>query len=738
MQTVQSMLASCRTASTALVSLLFALTLALSAMLLFLAEPALAKALLPPFGGAPAVWNTALLFFQAALLAGYVYAHVVASRVPFRMQLPLHAAILGIATLTLPVGLAMGWTPDGSVPPVLSIVIALAGAAGLPFVLVSATAPLLQSWFARSNTAGASDPYFLYAASNAGSLIALLAYPSLFEPFMDLGSQFLYWSAGFLILCALVMACGMIVLLSPRLDAPAAAASEDSGERLRPVSPGRRLRWVALSFVPSSLLLGVTSHITTDIAPVPLLWVLPLLLYLLTFILSFGSKSFVLHRWNLRAAPYVLICFAVFQASPGTHALLSLGINLVLFFVLALMCHGELARDRPSSSRLTEFYLLISIGGLLGGIFNAIVAPLVFSDLYEYPLAIVFACLLRPGGKEEGFRSALWTGAAMLAAGVAVTYAAQSSAAITAFLGMGLLAFLSFAWHRQSLRFALAMGALLASPFIAQAFNGTRLSQTRSFFGAYTISDENAGQLRTMRHGTTLHGSQSTDASRRLEPLTYYWRQGPAGEAISSLAPLALQEVGVAGLGTGSMSCYRKEGQAWSFFEIDPSIVAMVQSGRYFTFVRSCAASARFVAGDARLSLGTDRPHRYGLLVLDAFSSDAIPVHLLTREAFTVYDDKLMESGVILANISNRYLDFSTLVASLASEKGMTSFVKEFTPSKAEAGQGAAPSIWMAASRNRDFLAKLASYPGWRKMEAIPGYRVWTDGYSNILGVLRW
>jgi spermidine synthase len=401
------------------------------------------------------------------------------------------------------------------------------------------------------------------------------------------------------------------------------------------------------------------------------------------------------------------------------------------------MCHGELARSRPGTAHLTEFYLLMSLGGMLGGLFNSIVAPLVFTGVYEYPIAIVLACLLYPGSEwtKLSGRDIAWI-LGTLSAAVVIRYASRDSSAIIALLAQIGLAVFVFGWYARPIRFGFAIGAMLAAPYL-YAFDSTRLEQKRSFFGVHTIQQERAGAFLTLKHGTTLHGAQYTNPTRRREPLTYYSTMGPIGQFFAALEGNIIERIGVVGLGTGSVSCYRQPGQNWTFFEIDAGIIETARSGQHFTFLRDCAPNARMVVGDARLSLAAEPPRSFELLILDAFSSDAIPVHLLTREAFSTYASRITPEGFLLVHVSNRHLKLAPLVANLGSELGMTALVQKHQPSKDEAAQFVTPSEWVVLTRSIEGLAKLAHDERWQELRLRSEAGVWTDDFSNLLGVLQ-
>ena len=712
----------------------FTLTLVLSAGLLFAVQPMFAKMALPLFGGSPAVWNTSMLFFQAALLLGYGYAHWISSRLSVRQQVCVHAALLLAAMLALPIGIPSDWTPGRGDDPGLTLFWTMLLALGAPFVVVSATAPLLQSWFGKGALTRTDDPYFLYAASNFGSLTALLAYPVAIEPLLDLRDQSATWSGGFVLLIGFVVACGLATLVG----AVAVDGQSKSGsEAIAPISARRRLHWIALSFVPSSLLLSATTYITTDIAAVPLLWILPLALYLLSFVVTFARTPLPRHSWVLRITPYVVTLFLIASRFAVGNASLLLLVHLVLLFTLALMCHGELARRRPPSGNLTEFYLLMSLGGVLGGVFNAMIAPLLFNDLYEYPLAIVLACLLYPGTWDRRPGAAIGIAIAVLAVALITEYFADDMHKLVKVSVFGALGIVAFGCYRNPLRFGLAAAAIMSAPLLMRAVDGSIIEQERNFFGVYKIRVDAARDLYILSHGTTVHGAQHIGLDGPPEPIVYYSRRGPVGQLFASLDPASLREVGVVGLGAGSISCYRQPGQNWTFFEINPSIVAMAQSGRHFTFMKSCAPDARIVIGDARLSLESERSGRFDMLVLDAFSSDSIPVHLLTREAFKTYLDKLEPDGLLVIHVSNRYLNLVPAVANLGGEMHMKVLKRTFMPTSEEADRMITGATWMVLSKNAPLIARLASDTRWREIAPNPDFPTWTDSYSNIWSVLR-
>ncbi len=775
--------------------LLYSLTLFVSATLLFVVQPMVGKMILPLLGGTPAVWSTCLVFFQAMLLAGYAYAHASATWVGISRQAILHLAVLAIPLGFLPLSVNPALLRGGEANPVLDVLMLLSISVGLPFFVVSATAPLLQRWFSHTGHPSGRDPYFLYAASNLGSMLALLGYPTLIEPRLHLRdygwlSQTRLWGLGYLVLAALTALCaltlwrGMPSRLAPgsseRVGAPA-IESPDPPEGLREDTPSssRRLRWVALAFVPSSLLLGVTTYITTDIAAVPLLWVLPLALYLLSFILAFGSWPARLHRAVVSMLlPLALIVIFFMVSGFRQRIWLTVIWHLALLLMVALSCHGELALSRPSPRHLTEFYLLISVGGVLGGVFNALVAPLVFSSLVEYPLAMLLACVLvrwHRAAPPASPRARLLTAALPLgvAALALVLYSDSASfmidfrfisrlldlpaESVTAWLDPverkinTILAYapplaLCLLLRRRPLLLGLALAAVLMVTDFVDARNSDQIRQARSFFGVLQVSRDREGKgYMTLHHGTTLHGRQSLDPARRGEPLSYYHRQGPIGQVFDELDRREdSRRVAVIGLGTGTLAAYARPGDGLTFYEIDRLVRDIAVDRAYFTYLsdaRDRGATVRIELGDARIRLeavGRERPgERYDLIVVDAFTSDAIPVHLLTREAVRLYLERLKPGGLLAFHLSNRFLDLEPVVANLAGDAGLAGLIEE---DESEETKGVASSTWAVLARTPETLGRLAHDTRWTaaEREANPRVGVWSDDFHNLLSVFKW
>lgn len=754
-------------------SLLFTCAILLSAILLFLVEPMFARMVLPRLGGSPAVWNTAMLFYQVALLLGYLYAHLVTTRLRVRRQTALHAALLVLPFLVLPLGLPAGWAPPTQTSPIPWLLAVMLLRVGPPFVILSATSPLLQKWFAGTGHRAARDPYFLYAASNAGSLLGLLSYPFLIEPRLRLGEQSWLWLAGYGLLAVLLFSCAALVwrLARPGRSLAAASSAADPGSadiltgeaaQVSPlvdkgdasptggehISHARRAWWVLRAFVPSSLMLSVTTYLSTNLTPFPLLWVVPLALYLLTFILAFGIRS----RLFLRLLPFALVIGLV-PLGASIANLISvplwglIALHLSAFFLAALACHGALAADRPSPQHLTEFYLWMSAGGALGGAFNALLAPLLFTSVEEYPLGLVLACLAMPAlarGAQKRYQRWLDLGLPLLVAGLSLAMIEVTRRYSFAFpwiepsLKFGLPLLLTLAFLPRPLRFGLGIAAFTLVNVWHMGLLSRPLYVERSFFGVSRVVADEGAKRHLLMHGDTLHGSQSLEPERRCQALTYYYRTGPIGQVFSVWVG-ERKNIAIVGLGTGSLAAYSRPGQAWTFYEIDPAVARIARDPRLFTHLSDCAPGARIVLGDARLSLTRAAKGEYDLIVLDAYSSDAIPVHLITREALSLYLDKLAPGGLLAFHISNRYLDLDPVVAALAQDAGLTAVVQsDLAVSEEETALGKTGSHWALVARRTADLGPLGNDTRWRPLEPRPGLGPWTDDYSSIVSVLRW
>jgi len=728
---------------TSAMTALFALTLLVGSALLFIVEPMFARMILPRLGGSPAVWNTCLVFFQAALLAGYAYAHVLTKLLTVRNQILVHVSLVLIAVMALPVGPPGDWVPPVVTSPIPWLLLTLLVGVGAPFTILSATSPLLQHWFAQSDHPSARDPYRFYAASNVGSIVALIGYPLVIEPFLSLTHQRSAWTLAYLMFGVLAVACAKLAARRGVV----AGADRDLLNQLEPAIGWReRATWIVLAAVPSSLLLSVTTYLSTDIAAIPLLWTIPLTLYLLTFVLAFARRRLISPALMQRALPLGLIPLILVMATwPAGNALLLFPLHLGVFFLCALTLHAGLARRRPSPARLTEFYLSIGLGGVIGGLCTTLVAPLVFTRITEYPLGLIAACLAqslataatgtRPTWRDMAIPAAI--GGAVITANAAVrTHLLDPVLFIIVIVGLGVL---SFSFSRKPVRFGLAIAALLVTTLLPIGAGDLVYAQ-RTFFGLLRVQNDSARNRHTLLHGATVHGEQDLRSERRHDPLTYYHRSGPIGQLIAALGPrLDHAHVGVVGLGAGSLAAYATPEQRWTFFEIDPAVAAIARNPDLFTYLQPCGDRCRIVLGDARLSLARDEGNDpFTLLVLDAFSSDAIPVHLVTREALVLYLSKLTPKGLIAFHISNRHLDLAPVLSSLAAEQHLVAVEQFDTGSPTSRSDGHWPSRWLIVARDTDALGTLTIDQRWHRTALSPGTRAWTDDYSNVVAVLKY
>jgi hypothetical protein len=782
-------------------ALVFALALFVSAFLLFWVQPLAGKMLLPLLGGTPAVWNTCMLFFQALLLAGYAYALALTRWLSSLAQATVHLALLALAALALPVALnaaAAGGVPEGASPE-WWLLKTLLVTVGPPFFVLSASAPLLQAWFSRTRAESASDPYYLYAASNAGSLCALVGFPALLEPALTLGQQSRMWASLYGALFILFAACAAVALRHARKPAAAVGGEDATPVASEPLTVRRRLRWVLLAFVPSSLVLGVTTHVTTDLVAVPLLWVIPLGLYLLSFVVVF-ARGFRLPRgFMARVMPATAVLVAMVYLSGATRPAWFLIIfHLAFLLAAALVCHGQLAEDRPAPARLAEFYLCLAVGGVLGGLFNAVVAPLVFNTVAEYPLVILLASYLRPAyrkrggtilglrlgarkrdegervgslsiaGKDEtaggdseaesfdesdddGRGGRRWDWLDLLlplsigllaAAAILVTRRYELTDVERAALTLGVPLFmLNHFFAPRPLRFALGLGAVMLAVLLFAETGNRTLHASRNFYGTHRVQADEGDGIHWLNHGSTLHGKQFTDAEHRCEPVSYYHREGPLGSVFEHVrekhggAPLS---VAVVGLGAGTTAAYSRAGETWTFYEIDPMVVNIARDPRLFTYLSECAgARPSIVLGDARLRLREAADGAYDLIVLDAFSSDAVPAHLMTREALALYVSKLAPGGMVAFHVSNRSLQLERVAGGIARDARLASRI--YDDGRQGQAFGLDASTWVAVARSTADLGPLANDTNWPEFDPdVYKLEVWRDDFSDILSVFRW
>jgi len=732
-----------------LVLIVYTAAIFVSALLLFAVQPLFTKMVLPRLGGSPAVWSVAMVFFQSLLLAGYAYAHYLTLLRNRLLPVAIHLVLLLIALLSLPLSIASGWGE----PPTSGYAFWLLGlftvSIGLPFFALAANNPLLQAWFFRTGHPSGPDPYFLYASSNIGSFLALLSYPVLLEPMFTLRTQNLIWTGGYGLLIVLIAACGVLLLRSPVM-AIADTTAEDADA---PAPPWiLRARWIFLAAVPSGLLIAVTAHISTDVAAAPLLWVLPLSIYLLTWVLVFQSRPLLPHKWMLIAQPLAISSVIVLLAVGGEqNLLLTLGGHLLCFFVIAMACHGELARTRPAAKYLTGFYVALSFGGMVGGLFAGLIAPYAFSWVAEYPILVVLAVLCRPPRDERWPGWSRWYWPLLVVVAVALVAPSFSTGKLFSWLdgqrvyviSAVAIAAMIFAILLRADRWKLAALAMLALALIrAYPADDGRVETVRSFFGVHKIVVTPHGQYHVLMHGTTIHGAQKfqnddgTPVTGRPEPITYYHKDGGIGQAITAVrerkgAPL---RVAVIGLGAGTLTCASEPGEIWKFFEIDQTMVDTARDPKFFTYIKNCEPDLKPVIGDARLTFAREPDGIYDLIIVDAYSSDAIPIHLATEEAMAIYKAKLSPQGAVVMHVSNRHLELASVIVGIADANDLRSWVYS-EDSNRDNEYIFATSVVVSAREEAD-VGKLASSDVWALTEADENQRVWTDDYSNVLGAV--
>ena len=733
-----------------LVLVVYTAAIFVSALLLFSVQPLFTKMVLPRLGGSPAVWSVAMVFFQSLLLGGYAYAHYLMQLKNRMWPVAIHLVLLVVALLSLPLSIAGGWGE----PPTSGYAFWLLGlfavSIGLPFFALAANNPLLQAWFVRTGHPNGPDPYFLYASSNIGSFLALLSYPVLLEPMFTLRSQNLIWTGGYGLLIVLIAACAVLMLRSPVME----VADIDTEGADAPAPPWiLRVRWIFLAAVPSGLLIAVTAHISTDVAAAPLLWVLPLSLYLLTWVLVFQSRPLLPHKWILLLQPLAIAGVIALLAFGGEqNLLLTLGGHQLCFFVIAMACHGELARTRPAAKYLTGFYVALSFGGMVGGLFAGLIAPFTFSWIAEYPILLACAALCRPPGGHERFaRWSRWYWLFLAALAVALIAPTYDTGRISTWLetnrvwvigAVGVLSAL-LALGLNANRWKIFATVVVALALIrAYPSDDGRVETVRSFFGVHKIVVTPRGQYHVLMHGTTIHGAEKfqnddgTPVQGRPEPITYYHKDGGLGQAIAAMrerkgGPL---RVAVIGLGSGTLACASEPGETWKFFEIDQTMVDTAKDPKYFTYISKCEPDMKPVIGDARLTFAREPAGLYDLIIVDAYSSDAIPIHLATEEAMEIYKDRLAPQGAVAMHVSNRHLELSSVVVGIADANDLRSWV--FSEDANRDSEYIFSTTVVVSAREEADVGKLATSEQWELTEPEDNQRVWTDDYSNVLGAV--
>ncbi len=728
--------------------ILFAGTLFISASLMFVLQPLFGKLLLPLLGGSPAVWNTCMVFYQSLLFLGYLYAHFLSTRVNQRRQIMIHAAIIMISLLALPVALPENIAPPTDSNPTFWLCWTLFLAIGLPYFVISTTSPLVQKWFANIGHHTSHDPYYLYAASNAGSLLALLSYPFLLEPAIGLSLQKTSWSLGYLILCALIMTCAIVLWKSQQTK----TNIEDYAPETSTLSLRQKSHWMALAFVPSSLLLGLTNFISTDIASVPLLWIIPLTVYLLSFVIVFSKWNDIIHPWMVKGQPVVLIPFIAYAfINPADLPYWAyLILHLLAFFFAVMVCHGELAKNRPSTQHLTSFYLIMSFAGMLGGMFNTFVAPFIFNGIYEYPLMIVAALLLRPGVVFSFSKSMLLQiilPLMLIMTGMIIYANCTDLLQYFDIIVISLIALtlLSFLLRTKPVAFAFLTGAIIFLALGLHGLSSHTLYQERTFFGVLAVREsvltneqQQAETYHELFHGTTKHGAERLADDVATIPYTYYSRPGPMGQLFKTFDTTNQHwNIGVVGLGAGALTCYAKEQQNWTLYEIDPLVVDIASNPDYFHYLQRCSQHSTLRIGDARLSLEKEPNQHFDLLVMDAFSSDSVPTHLLTEEALNLYFDKLKPDGILAFHITNRHLLLKKVLSIHAEHLHLAALIQEFKPQQAT--ELIVATDWVVIAKKPETLAPLAMsrLGNWQKMPLYFDMKAWTDDYTNIISIWK-
>lgn len=733
--------------------LLFAGTLFVSASLMFVLQPLFGKLMLPLLGGSPAVWNTCMVFYQMLLFLGYLYAHYISTRLNHTRQIQVHAVIVLISLIALPVALPESMVPPTDSNPTLWLVWTLFVSIGLPFFVISTTSPLIQKWFSHVGHHTSHDPYYLYAASNIGSLLALLSYPFIIEPNVGLSTQQSTWSVAYIGLIGLIAACGWFFIHYYQQQAD--IDSEEQENLVSEPTIVTKLYWLALAFVPSSLLLGLTNFVSTDIAAVPLLWIIPLTLYLLSFVLVFSRWAKGIHRVSLYLQPIVLLPFIAYSfINPAILPYwLDLTLHLSAFFLATMVCHGELAKHRPHTAYLTLYYLIMSFAGMLGGMFNTFVAPFVFQGIYEYPIMIVAALLLRPAVKVDASQQWRVMGmqvifpVSLFVLGWVIYFSVSDLGHYMDNIGTALIMFagLTYAFRKQAVSLALLTGVIIFFIVGLRATMSNTIYKERTFFGVLSVRDSmllneqgEPEKYKEIFHGTTKHGAQRLAKGFQQEPLTYYSRPGPMGQLFKEYDYNNQQwKVAVVGLGAGALACYAKPQQAWTFYEIDPVMVDIAKNTDYFSYLHRCTPKATMVVGDARLSLLAEPDQKFDLLVIDAFSSDSVPTHLLTQEALQLYFSKIKANGMLAFHITNRHLDLKKVLADHAKQLHYAALIQEFKP-KQEIPLVVATD-WFVLANNEQVLAPLYKngLGRWQKPGLYFGMKPWTDDFTNIFGIWK-
>lgn len=694
--------------------------------------------LLPYFGSSPNVWNTCMFFFQGILLLGYYYSHKSSTIFRLSTQTKIHTLLLGITLFFLPVQIPSYWSPGPNTNPIFVLVLLMTITILFPFLLLSCNAPLLQKWVSQTTLKENKNPYYLYAASNSGSLLALLAYPFIIEPNFKLLDQSKLWMYFYWVYCVLLILCA--------ITANKSFNKEHHSEDKTTLNFKQKLYWIFLSFIPSSMLLGVTTYITVDISPIPLLWIIPLLIYLLSFIIVFSKTPLFRHELMLKILPITILCTLVSLISANnTNIIISITLHLFNLFICAMVCHGELVKHKPNIKYLTDFYLCISIGGFLGGLFNTLIAPIVFKTLFEYPLIIILSCTVLPfKDKVHGMKKYILD--IILPIGIfafiyifsqQLTTLKINSALITNLIIIGFPLLSSLMFIKRPIRFGLYLLAIFISIGIYTNRNEKTLFIGRTFFGTNKVTLSKDSNFHNLLHGKTVHGIQNL--KKKDLPQGYYSHSSPIGQLFLNKNNLNSEsQIGVIGLGSGALAAYGYDNQKWTFFEIDKQVASIAQNKKYFSYLNDAKIKYKIIIGDGRLSLDKEQNNKYDLLIVDAFSSDSIPTHFLTKEMIKIYLSKITNTGIIAFHISNQYLNLEPVLAGLVKESQIEGFVQnDLSKSQEEISNGAYGSSWVILAQNKETANLISHNQKWKPIK-LENSILWSDDYSNLFKILKW
>ena len=728
---------------------LFSLTLLLSATLLFSVQPMFSKMILPLLGGTPQVWNTAMLFFQAFLLAGYGYAHLTSHYLSHKVQAVLHIVLLCAFSIILPIIIPAGWEPTLDTDPSFWQMSVMAAIVGGPFFVVSGSAPMLQHWFSATSHKDAQNPYFLYGASNLGSMVALLSYPTLIEPMMNITQQSNSWMYGYFVLIILTSGCAALTWKNAKNTTIVKSQNKEKDDK---VTTAQRLKWIALSAIPSSLMLGVTTYITTDIASVPLLWILPFALYVSTFIIVFARKQLFTEKQVMTMSGLAIALLIVQMISlkdvVNYYPFLLVAVHMVVFFTITLACHFNLAQAKPQASHLTEFYFFMSLGGVLGGIFNALLAPNFFLIPVEYAIAIAAALIMRYSASKDynaaAFKKLNINHVIMILLTAFLAYAGFfliSNAHVMALTLCSMIAFsvltltLNTKWLFGSIASAIILCSPVASP-ISIFNNSDVILRDRNFFGVHKLLETD--KERKFISGITDHGTQLLKEEDKLTRISYYSEHSPLTDVFNYLDKQETpQHIGGLGLGIGVIACYQHPNRSFDFYEIDKDVADLAENTKYFTYLSDCGSPYEIFIGDGRLETAKQNNAIYDAIVIDVFTSDNIPVHIITQEAIEMYLRKLKEDGILVMHISNKYLDLEPVIHEIAKNINIPAygkFVSKSFPIK-DIGVNSYPAHYITLTHSADAATYITNH-GWTPTMPREGVRAWTDQYSNILNVL--